>query len=110
MRQSLLSLVNLWEDLFADSPTPCPITFTQKEIELHAEEETNMDGIGQVLTLFRDQGVLPIDGMVDLKDYETAVENSRKFKQVSLGTAENDKERALYSKLWTYQDPEDSVV
>ncbi|RAK81773.1 uncharacterized protein BO72DRAFT_482937 [Aspergillus fijiensis CBS 313.89] len=110
LRQSLLLLVNLWEDLFADGPTPCPITFTQKEIELHAEEETNMDGIGQVLTLFRDQGVLPVDGVVDPKDYETAVEDSRKFKQVFLGTAENDKERALYSKLWPYQDPEDSVV
>ncbi|RAH85138.1 hypothetical protein BO86DRAFT_386666 [Aspergillus japonicus CBS 114.51] len=107
LRQSLLSLVNLWEDLFQ---LPCPIAFTQKEIELHAEEETNIDSIGQVLTLFRDQGVLPVDGMVDPKDYGVAVENSRKIKQVFLGTAENDKERELYSKLWPYQDTEDSVV
>ncbi|RAH41729.1 uncharacterized protein BO95DRAFT_456419 [Aspergillus brunneoviolaceus CBS 621.78] len=107
LRQSLLSLGNLWEDLFQ---LPCPIAFTEKEIELHAEEETNMDGIGQVLTLFRDQGVLPVHVMVDPKDYELAVENSRKFKHVFLGTAENDKERELYSKLWPYQDPEDSVV
>ncbi|PYH85352.1 phosphotransferase enzyme family protein [Aspergillus uvarum CBS 121591] len=107
LRQSLLSLVNLWEDLFQ---LPCPIAFTEKEIELHAEEKTNMDGIGQVLTLFRNQGVLPVDGMVDPKDYDVAVENSWQFKQVFLRSAENDKERELYSKLWPCQDTEDSVV
>lgn len=65
-----------------------------------------MDGIGQMLALSRDQGVLPVDDMVEPKDYEAACENSRKFKDIFIGLAKDEAERDLYTKLWPYQESE----
>lgn len=52
---------------------------------------------------FRDQGVLPVDGMVDPGDYDIANENNRKFKDIFIGLAESEAERELHAKLWPYQ-------
>jgi hypothetical protein len=80
LRQSLLSLLAYWEDIFPS--VPCPIRFTRQNIELHFTEEENINGVGQLLTLFRDQAVLHMDGMVEPQDYNTTLENSRKFKEI----------------------------
>ncbi|PLB44433.1 hypothetical protein P170DRAFT_417061 [Aspergillus steynii IBT 23096] len=103
LRQSLLSLSKNWEEVTARGQLPCPIEFTDQELELHSKEEDNMDGVGHMLTLFRDQGVLPVDGMVDPKDYEIARESSRRFKDIFVGLAKDENERELYTKLWPYQ-------
>ncbi|KAE8155282.1 phosphotransferase enzyme family protein [Aspergillus avenaceus] len=103
LRQSLISLANQWHEIFASCQLPCPIEFTDKDYELHSREEDNMDGIGQMLALFRDQGVLPVDGMVNPEDYEIARENNHKFKEIFIGLAKNEEERKLYTKLWPYQ-------
>jgi hypothetical protein len=106
LRQSLISLAAHWEELFPNNQPPCPIKFTEKDIEFHSKEEENMDGIGHMLALFRDQGVLPVDGMVEPKDYEIAKENSRKFKDIFIRLAKDEDERELFAKLWPYQGPE----
>lgn len=107
LRQSLLSLAAHWDELFSDCNCPCPLKFTEEELRLHSHEEENMDGVGQLLALFRDQGVLPVDGMVDPEDFEAAKENSRKFKDVFVGLAKDEAEKELFSKLWPYQNSED---
>ncbi|KAL2815183.1 phosphotransferase enzyme family protein [Aspergillus granulosus] len=104
LRQSLISLSRNWHGIFASDQLPCPIHFTDKKLQLHSKEEANMDGIGHMLTLFRDQGVLPVDGMVDPKNYAIACNNCRTFKEIFIGLAENERERELYAKLWPYQD------
>ncbi|KAI9837816.1 MAG: hypothetical protein M1819_006750 [Sarea resinae] len=106
LRQSLISLAARWEELFPDDQPPCPIKFTEKDLELHSKEEENMNGVGQMLVLFRDQGILPVDGMVDPSDFEIAKQNCRKFKDIFIGLAKDDDERKLFAKLWPYQDPE----
>ncbi|KAF2130078.1 hypothetical protein P153DRAFT_396412 [Dothidotthia symphoricarpi CBS 119687] len=103
LRDSLITLVAQWNEIFGED-TPCPITFSTEELELHAKEEENMDGVGQMLSLFRDQGVLPADGMVQPEDYQTAIENCHKYKEVFLNAAQTEEERDVYSKLWPYQD------
>ncbi|OGM39419.1 hypothetical protein ABOM_012117 [Aspergillus bombycis] len=105
LRQSLLSLATHWHEIFAEDQLPCPIEFTDEEINLHSKEENNIDGVGRILALFRDQGVLPIDGMVDPEDYEITSQNSRKFKDIFIGLAKDEAERELYTKLWPYQMP-----
>ncbi|KAL5444275.1 hypothetical protein PMIN06_008452 [Paraphaeosphaeria minitans] len=103
LRDSLIAIVAQWNEIFGED-TPCPIAFSTEELELHAKEEENIDGVGQMLSLFRAQGVLPADGMVQPEDYETAIENCRKYKNIFLSTAQNEDERDLYSKLWPYQE------
>jgi hypothetical protein len=103
LRDSLIAIVAQWGEIFGED-TPCPITFSAEELELHAKEEENIDGVGQMLSLFRAQGVLPADGMVQSEDYETAIENCHKYREIFLNAAQNEEERDLYSKLWPYQE------
>ncbi|KAF1851151.1 uncharacterized protein K460DRAFT_28798 [Cucurbitaria berberidis CBS 394.84] len=102
LRDSLIALVARWNDIFGED-TPCPIKFSKEELELHAKEEENMDGVGKMLSLFQDQGVLPADGMVQPEEYQTAIENCHRYREVFLNAAQNESERDLYSKLWPYQ-------
>ncbi|KAH7408181.1 phosphotransferase enzyme family protein [Phaeosphaeria sp. MPI-PUGE-AT-0046c] len=103
LRDSLITLVVQWNTIFGED-TQCPITFSKKELELHAKEEENMDGVGKMLSLLQDQDVLPADGMVEPEDYQTAVENCQKYKDIFLSAARDEDEKELYSKLWPYQD------
>ncbi|KAI8941617.1 hypothetical protein NX059_002830 [Plenodomus lindquistii] len=89
LRDSLIAIIAYWNEIFGED-TSCPITFSSEELELHAKEEENIDGVEQMLSLFRDQGVLPADGMVQPEDYQTAVENCHKYKAVFLNAAENE--------------------
>ena len=79
-----------------------------EDVQLHSKEEENIDGVGKLLTLFRDEAVLPVGGMIDPKDYDTAQENSRKFKYIFIGLGKDDEEKELFSKLWPYQEPTDT--
>lgn len=106
LRQSLIAVAALWDRLRPDEATECPIEFTREELDLHAKEDENMTGVGSMLKLFQDQGVLPVDGMVDPEDYETAKNNCRKFKDIFVGLAKDEEEKELFSKLWPYQEQE----
>ena len=86
---------------------PCPIHFTRQDVELHSKEEENINGVEQLLTLFRNQAVLPVDGMVEPQDYDTALENSRNFKETFIRLAKGDEETELFTKMWPYQEPEE---
>lgn len=90
-----------WRDF---SPkNPCPIAFSSEDTELHVKEEENIKGVGHMLLLFREQAVLPVDGMVEPEDYELAIENNRKFKDIFIGLAKDEEEKELFKKLWPYQ-------
>ncbi|EEP82721.1 predicted protein [Uncinocarpus reesii 1704] len=106
LRYSLISIAALWDRLRPDEMTECPVNFTPEDLYRHTKEDENMTGIGKMLKLFRDQEVLPVDGMVDPEDIEAAKMNSQKFKDVFVGLAKDEEERELFSKLWPYQDQE----
>ncbi|KOS39958.1 hypothetical protein ACN38_g9169 [Penicillium nordicum] len=101
-----MSLFAHWEELVPG--VPCPISFTNEDVELHSKEEENINGVGKLLTLFLDKSVLPVDGMVEPKDYEIAQKNSRKFKDIFIGLAKDDEEKELFTKIWPYQEPADT--
>jgi hypothetical protein len=103
LRDSLMALAARWTDIFGED-TQCPITFSAEEVELHAQEEENVEGLGKMLSLFRDQSILPADGMVLPEDYQTAVENCREYKQIFLNAAQDQEERELYDRIWPYND------
>jgi len=104
LRESLMELVAGWEELFPG--VACPIEFGGEEVELQAKEQENISGVGRMLTLFRDQAVLPVDGMVDPKDFEVARENCCKFKDIFVRLGKDDNERELFRNLWPYQESE----
>ncbi|KZF21169.1 phosphotransferase enzyme family protein [Xylona heveae TC161] len=104
LRDSLISFFTDWEELFPD--ISCPIDFTEKDIELHFKENENMHGVGKMLSLFREEAGIDVDGMVDPNDYEVAQKNNRKLKDIFIGLAKDDEERELFTRLWPYQEPQ----
>jgi hypothetical protein len=101
LRDSLIELVAKWNEMFGDE-IRCPISFSTDELELHAKEAENMDGVGRMLSLFRDEGVLPADGMVQPEDYEIALENCRKYREVFLNAAQSKEEKEIFARIWPY--------
>ncbi|KAF7617594.1 hypothetical protein AFLA_006510 [Aspergillus flavus NRRL3357] len=85
LRQSLIVLAAYWEEISSDSGLTCPVQVTKTDLELYSEEEENIDGVGQLLTILHDQALLPHDGMIRSEDYEAAVKISQKIKEISLG-------------------------
>ncbi|KAL2808319.1 phosphotransferase enzyme family protein [Aspergillus granulosus] len=104
LRQSLISMAEKWDELFPETGLPCPIRFTDGDLEVHQKEKQNMQGVGAILALLRDGAVLPSDGMVEPEDYEMACRNNRKFKEVFIKGAEDEAERELFTKIWPYQE------
>ncbi|KAL2849691.1 kinase-like domain-containing protein [Aspergillus pseudodeflectus] len=104
LRDSLITLSTQWETLFPESPLPCPIRFTAKELELHRKEKENMQGVGAIMALLRDGGALPADGMTETEDFEMARSANRKFKEVFIRGAEGEEEKELFNRLWPYQE------
>lgn len=49
-----------------------------------------MVGDDQILQIFRDEGVLPVDGMVVPEGYEAAKANCEKFKHVFLNSSKDE--------------------
>lgn len=102
LRESLLIITAHWSDFFPN--TPCPIDFSSEDIELQSKEEENIKGVGRMLLLFREQAVLPVDGMVEPEDYDLARENNRKFKDIFIGLAKDEEEKELFRNLWPYAE------
>jgi len=103
LREALMAITAHWNQFIPN--TPCPIAFSDADINLHSQEEENVTGVGQMLLLFREEAILPVDGMVEPEDYDVARENCRKFKDIFIGLAKDDKERELFRNLWSYQEP-----
>lgn len=61
-----------------------------------------------MLTFFRDEAVLSVDGMVDPKNYDIALMNSWNFKDIFIGLAKDIEEKELFTKLWPYQESADT--
>ena len=83
LRNSLITLFTRWNEIFGKN-SQCPIAFSAEELKQHAREEENVNGVGKLLSMFRGQGLLPADGMVQPEDYQLAVENCRKYKRILL--------------------------
>lgn len=59
LRHSLIALVAEWNQIFGQD-TPCPITFSKAELELHAKEEVNIDMVlGRCYPCFKTRAFYP---------------------------------------------------
>lgn len=60
VRDALVVLVDEWDDIFPG--VPCPIEFSDEEIELHSKKTRNVEIVGKVLRSFRCGSMLPVGG------------------------------------------------
>ena len=102
-RQALINIVARWENLFPDN-CPCPIEFTESELELHGKEMELIEGLGSIMRQLDAENMIPLGGMVRYQNYERAQHVNDLFKKDFISLAEDEQQRNLHSKVWPYQD------
>jgi hypothetical protein len=103
-REALMAIVDRWDEL--NDSGKCSIGFSEEAYRVHAQEDANISAVGEILRIFRDENMLPVDGMVDPVDYERVKKNSRNFKEIFVGLGSTAEEKRLHERLWPYQDTE----
>jgi hypothetical protein len=101
-REALMELVRRWNEL--NDSVACPISISDEVYRVHAKEEANINAVEEILRIFRDENLLPVDEMVDHVDYERVKENCLKFKEIFVGLGSTVEEKRLHERLWPYQD------
>lgn len=102
-RHALINIVARWETLFPEN-RPCPVHFTDSELELHGEEMELLEGLGTIMRELEAANMIPLGGMVRPENYEHAQYVNNFFKEEFISLADNEHQKALHSKVWPYQD------
>lgn len=102
-RHALISVIAHWKRIAPESD-PCPIHFTNLEIELHRTEMELIEGLGNIMHQLEDQELISLGGMVRPEHFEHAKETNNRFKEIFISLGEDDKQKTLHSKVWPYQD------
>ncbi|KAG4429419.1 hypothetical protein IFR05_015093 [Cadophora sp. M221] len=102
-RHALIHAVARWEEI-APTALPCLIKFTKHELELHNAEMELVEGLGEVLHQLQNDNLISLDGMVLREKYEQASHINHRVKEMFVDMAESETQKALYSRIWPYQD------
>jgi hypothetical protein len=102
-RHALIHIASRWQDI-APASTPCPIQFSDRELELHSNELELVEGLGEVLHQLQNDNLIPLGGMVLREDYEQALHVNNSVREMFVDMAESESQKALYSRIWPYQD------
>lgn len=62
-RHALIAVVAHWKQIVPDS-TPCPVHFTELELELHGKEMELIEGLGTIMHQLQEENMIPLGGMV----------------------------------------------
>ncbi|KAL2061038.1 hypothetical protein VTL71DRAFT_9090 [Oculimacula yallundae] len=102
-RHALIHIVARWEEI-APETLHCPIQFTEHELQLHNAELELMEGLGEVLHQLQNDNLIPLGGMVLRENYEQASQINHSVKEMFVEMAESESQKALFSRMWPYQD------
>lgn len=102
-RHALITVVANWPKLFPDS-SPCPVHFTELELELHGKEMELIEGLEDIMYLRQEENLISLGGVVRPEHYEQAQCTNIRFKEMFISSAENEQQRALHERVWPYQD------
>ncbi|KDQ05815.1 hypothetical protein BOTBODRAFT_182191 [Botryobasidium botryosum FD-172 SS1] len=87
LRASLINIVDYWHEI-APAGTPCPIGFSDKERELHAEREEEAKGLAEFVSALSDVMGIGEQGWVQSEDFDEAMKKHDELKAQWLASAE----------------------
>ncbi|KAG0645021.1 Altered inheritance [Hyphodiscus hymeniophilus] len=102
-RHALIHLASRWKEI-APATTPCPIQFTEHELQLHNSELELVEGLGEVLYQLQINDLIPLGGMVPREGYEQALHVNNVVREMFVDMAQSESQKTLYSRIWPYQD------
>ena len=106
LRGALINITQLWQHLTDDSSLPCPVRFTDDEIDQNNKEKAEWDEACSDLSDLRDMLGLDEQGWVTVEMFEEAVkENEKLRKELVLQADVNERDEAWRS--WPFKDDND---
>ncbi|KAJ5799715.1 kinase-like protein [Penicillium psychrosexuale] len=106
LKGALVRMADYWPHLSDIEGIPCPVRFTDAELDGFYEQEKLWFNINKVVDHWREQiGVTSEDGWVSNEHFEEAVRKSAELESSLIAIAEGDKEDIdLLRKGWPFRD------
>lgn len=108
LKGALMRMVQYWPHLQTNG-LPCPVHFTDDELDGFFEQEQQRFELNAVVNLWREQiGGVNEDGWVSNEQYEDAVRKVAELKESLIALGEGDREEiSLLEKGWPFRDQEE---
>ncbi|OJD22058.1 hypothetical protein ACJ73_06598 [Blastomyces percursus] len=92
------------------NPFPCPISFTESEVELYYGQEPTWVQVNGLVEYWKSelQGMRN-DGWVRTEAYEDAIKKNMELKQVLLNGSDTPEEERCVQEQWPFQDHEEEA-
>ncbi|KAE8151645.1 kinase-like domain-containing protein [Aspergillus avenaceus] len=109
LKGALKRMIEYWPHLPDTKGLPCPVHFTEAELDGFAEQEQTWFDLNKVVNHWRDQvGGVNEDGWVSNEKYAEAVQNVAELKESLIAIAEGDEEDIRYLETgWLFRDCEE---
>lgn len=99
---SLIATCEDWEGIAAQG-IPCPLQFTEDEVDCHQRDLDVVTNLARVLEQLEQAGVIPNGGKVPSDELERALDASRKLKAWFISEDKAGEDRDLNAKIWPYR-------
>ncbi|EZF79840.1 hypothetical protein H110_08353 [Trichophyton rubrum MR1448] len=110
LKGALIRIYENWHlfNAHLSEPLPCPISFTQSEIDAYYEQEPTWFEMNGLFEYWKSElGGLGDDGWVRTEAYEDTEKKSIKLKQVLLEGSDTPEEERCVQEQWPFQDHEE---
>jgi hypothetical protein len=103
-----LSLIFMrWQDMTGENGDPCPIAFTEKELQEFNVEEEELYQYEILVDLARRGIGIPPNGWVASEGYDSAVAKNAEYKKLMLDNVETEDNRINIMLNWPIQDKDE---
>lgn len=111
LKGALVRMAEYWPHLPDTKELPCPVRFTDAELDGFHEQEQLWFDLNKVVNHWRDEiGGVSEDGWVSNDPYDGAVRKAAELKASLLATAEGDEEdMRLLEKGWLFRDRKEGL-
>lgn len=108
LKGALIRMIDYWPYLSDTKGLPCPIQFTEEELQGFSEQEEQWLALNNIINHWREQVGAGEDGWVNNDRYEEVLESVAELKASLITTAEGDEEDIhLLEKGWLFRDREE---
>ena len=101
---SLISIAANWPNITHRPGQPCPIQFTEQELEYHDNASDLVGAISPMIHQLHNDDLIPLGGIVYAERYEHTVAINKECRKRFVDMAEMEEQRQVASRLWPYQD------
>lgn len=115
LKADLIRLTQRWSDvverselLFATTSPPCPISFSEEEVEAYPKFEELQEEADAELDNLRGSIGINIDGWTPVERYEDAMAQAAYIKEKAIEYAESDFEREMTKAHWPLDDHDEN--